>query len=106
LKGRRRKARARKGLISVEEIRHLAWLAKIELTRAEEGALRGDLEKILKYFRKVDEAEVERIPPTFHVIEITNVFRPDVPARGLESEEVLELAPSKKEGYIKAPRMG
>lgn len=103
------KKRRRSGgtaLISLKEIRHLAWLAKIELSRREEASLQKELGKIVKYFRKIDEAATEDIPPTFHVLDMVNVLRPDYPGPGLEREKVLELAPNKKAGYIKAPRMG
>jgi len=93
-------------LISLEQIRHLAWLAKVELTRGEAASLRKELGKILNYFRKIDEAPTEGVPPTFHVIDLVNVFRPDLPGPSLDAEVVLELAPSKQEGYVKAPRMG
>ncbi|MEM3546342.1 MAG: Asp-tRNA(Asn)/Glu-tRNA(Gln) amidotransferase subunit GatC [Candidatus Bathyarchaeia archaeon] len=90
--------------ITVKDIRHLAWLARLELSKKEEEVFKNQLPKILEYFSKIDEANVEDLPPTFHVVKHYNVFREDEP-RQFPSDLVLQNPPKKKGRFIKAARI-
>lgn len=90
--------------ITLKEIEHLAWLARIQLTRKEKMRFKSQLSTILEYFDKLDEAKVEELPPTFHVVEHYNVFREDEPEQ-FPSDTVLKNPPKKKGRFIKAPRI-
>ena len=90
--------------ISREEVRHLAWLAKIELTPQEEEALSKQMADILNYFKILDTIDTKGIEPAYHVREVKNVFRPDEP-RKANADEILKLAPAKKGRYVKAPKI-
>lgn len=90
--------------LTLKDVDHLAWLARIRLTRREKRAFKEQLSRILEYFSKLDEAGVDELPPTFHVIEHYNVFRDDEPRR-FPAESLLRN-PSKIKGrFIKAPRI-
>ena len=91
--------------ISREEVEHVAWLAKIELSEDEVELFAEQLSKVLEYFEKINELDTEGVPPTFHVHGLANVFREDEPGGTLSQEEALANAPRKEGGYIKAPRM-
>ncbi|MBS7609444.1 Asp-tRNA(Asn)/Glu-tRNA(Gln) amidotransferase subunit GatC [Candidatus Bathyarchaeota archaeon] len=91
--------------IGKEEVKHLAWLARMKLSNKEIDAFSQQLSQILQYFRKIDEVDTEGIEPTYHVLDLTNVFRKDEP-RTFPAEEVLRNVPEKKGRYVKAPRMG
>ncbi|MEM3028068.1 MAG: Asp-tRNA(Asn)/Glu-tRNA(Gln) amidotransferase subunit GatC [Candidatus Bathyarchaeia archaeon] len=91
--------------IGREEVKHLAWLARIKLSNKEIDAFAEQLSQILEYFRKIDEVDTEGVEPTYHVLDLTNVFRKDEP-RTFPAEEVLRNVPEKRGGYVKAPRMG
>jgi len=90
--------------LSKKQIKHLSWLTKVELSKEEEELFNDQLNDILSYFKKIDEAKVEELPPTYHVIEINNVLRPDEPKPDC-SGEVLKNVPKLKGKYIKAPRI-
>ncbi len=90
--------------LSKKKIKHLSWLAKIELSKKEEELFSEQLNDILSYFQKIDEAQVEDLPPTYHVIDITNVFRSDVPKQQ-NPDEALKNVPKLKGKYVKAPRI-
>jgi len=90
--------------ISREEVRHLAWLAKIELSAQEEETLSKQMADILNYFKILDKIDTKNIEPAYHVREIKNVFRPDEP-RKANADEILKLAPTKKGRYVKAPKI-
>ena len=90
--------------ISREQVRHLAWLAKIDLSAEEEGVLSKQMDDVLNYFKVLDKVDTKGIEPSYHVRELRNVFRPDV-HRKVNADEILKLAPSKKGRYVKAPKI-
>ncbi len=91
-------------MVSVEDVYHVAELAKIEITAEEAEKFREEFEKILEYFDILDEVPAD-IEPTFQVTERHNVFRDDVPGSCLSQEDALANARHKEEGYFKGPRV-
>ncbi|MEK7162480.1 MAG: Asp-tRNA(Asn)/Glu-tRNA(Gln) amidotransferase subunit GatC, partial [Patescibacteria group bacterium] len=64
-------------MISREDIKKLAELARIHLTEKEEKNLEKDLQSILSYVEKLKEVDVSGIPEMTHAVEAKNVFRND-----------------------------
>ncbi|MFQ6074602.1 MAG: Asp-tRNA(Asn)/Glu-tRNA(Gln) amidotransferase subunit GatC [Candidatus Bathyarchaeia archaeon] len=91
--------------ITKKDVEHIAWLARLELSEDEKELFTEQLNEILEYFRLIDEAETEGIPPTYHVLELANVFREDVVQPSLPKERVLQNAPRREKGYFKAPKI-
>ncbi|MEE2659755.1 MAG: Asp-tRNA(Asn)/Glu-tRNA(Gln) amidotransferase subunit GatC [Candidatus Latescibacterota bacterium] len=91
--------------VTVEDVRRVASLARIQLTEQEEGRLTSELTRILDYMAKLDELDTEDVEPTAHVVRVSNAFRSDrredFPARA----ELLAQAPDLKEGYFRVPRI-
>lgn len=83
----------------------MAWLARIRLSRKEVETFAKQLNEVLEYFRKIDEVNTEGVEPTYHVLDLTNVFRKDEP-RASQGDAVLRNVPEKRGRYVKAPRMG
>ncbi|MBI2126348.1 MAG: Asp-tRNA(Asn)/Glu-tRNA(Gln) amidotransferase subunit GatC [Thaumarchaeota archaeon] len=90
--------------ISKEQVRHLAWLAKIDLSAEEEQILSKQIADVLDYFRVLDKVDTKNIEPAYLVRELRNVFRQDT-ARKANADEILKLAPTKKGRYVKAPKI-
>ena len=95
----------RKQHISKEEVEHIAWLARIELSEEEKELFTEQFNRILAYFKKIDEVDTERIPPTYHVLDLVNVYREDKVSPSLPPKEVLKNAPKKEKRFFKAPRI-
>ncbi|MEM2210536.1 MAG: Asp-tRNA(Asn)/Glu-tRNA(Gln) amidotransferase subunit GatC [Nitrososphaerales archaeon] len=89
--------------MTLKEIKHIAWLARIELSKKEEVLFKEQLNEILDYFKKIDEVDVENIPPTYHVVNIVNVFRPDE-VRVFDANKIIKITPRVKERYVKGPK--
>jgi len=89
--------------ISKEEVRHIAELARLELSEEEISRFQKELSSILDYFSKLREVDTKGIEPTYQTTKLENVFREDRVEEkgGLTQEEVLSNAPEKKDGYIK-----
>ncbi|MEM3955833.1 MAG: Asp-tRNA(Asn)/Glu-tRNA(Gln) amidotransferase subunit GatC [Candidatus Bathyarchaeia archaeon] len=91
--------------ITIKDVEHIAQLAHIELNEEEKEIFVEQFNRILEFFRKIDEVNTEGIPPTYHIIELTNVFREDEVKESLPREEVLRNAPKREEGFFKSPRI-
>lgn len=86
-------------------MRHIAWLARVNLSEEEEELFTRQFNEILDYFKKIDEMDTEKVPPTFHVIDLKNVLREDEVGPSLSIEKALLNAPRKKGRFFKAPKM-
>jgi len=91
--------------ISKSQVEHLAWLARLELSDEEKELYTFQLNEILEYFNKLSELNTENIPPTYHVIGKTNVFREDEIQQSLHQNEALKNAPKKRNGFFEAPKI-
>ena len=89
--------------ITKEQVKHLAWLARIKIADSEESKY-AEMGEILKYFRKLDEVDTEGVEPTHHVVDVVNVMREDEPEIK-SAENILKIVPVKKDRFIKAPRI-
>lgn len=90
--------------ISREDVRHVSKLARLELSEAEVEKFTVQLGDILEYISKLDELDTGDVPPTAHVLEITNVFREDkVIAPRIDSIE--EMAPEFGKGHFLVPKV-
>ncbi len=96
-------SRRSKSMISKEEVKHIAKLARLGLTEKEIEKFQKDLSSILNYVEKLKEVDISEIKPTSHSLRIENVMRIDE-ARVADPEirkKILDLAPETKEEYLK-----
>ncbi|MEM2875765.1 MAG: Asp-tRNA(Asn)/Glu-tRNA(Gln) amidotransferase subunit GatC [Candidatus Bathyarchaeia archaeon] len=91
--------------ISKKDVEHIALLARIELSEEEKELFTEQFNRILDYFHKIDELDLEDVEPTYHVLTLFNVFREDELTEPLKREMALLNAARKNDGYIKAPKI-
>ena len=91
--------------ITRDEVRHLADLARIDLSDAELDHLAPQLDVILESVKSISEVAADDVPPTSHALPLTNVFRDDVATPGLTAEEALSGAPEVEEQRFSVPRI-
>ena len=87
--------------ISADTVRHLAHLARIDLTEDEVTHLTDELSVIVDNIAKVSEVATPDVPATSHPIPLSNVAREDVVADLLTQEQALSGAPESAEGRFK-----
>lgn len=87
--------------ISADSVRHLAHLARIDLTDDEVGHLTSELRVIVDNIAKLSEVATEDVPATSHPIPLSNVMRPDVVADVLTQEQALSGAPEASDGRFR-----
>lgn len=91
-------------MISKEEVKHIAKLARLELSDKEVGKFQKDLSAILDYFEMLKEIDVSKVEPTFHPYEQgLGVMRKDEvrPEPAEQVNRLIELAPSREKRHIK-----
>ena len=91
--------------ISIEDVEHVARLARLKLTDGEKETYRRQLSDVLEHARKISEVDTEDVPPTSHTIPLVNVFREDRLKPSLSVEEATGNAPWAVEGSFKVPRI-
>jgi aspartyl-tRNA(Asn)/glutamyl-tRNA(Gln) amidotransferase subunit C len=75
------------------QVLHVAALARLELTDAEVQRMATELSKVLDHIEKIRELDLAGVPPTSHVVDLTNVLRADEPRPSLAREQALASAP-------------
>ncbi|GIO11230.1 aspartyl/glutamyl-tRNA(Asn/Gln) amidotransferase subunit C [Cohnella xylanilytica] len=89
--------------ITVQDVEHVANLARLELTESEKERLAGQLSAILDYAEKLNELNTEGVEPTSHVLPLHNVMREDEARPSLPVEKALLNAPEEEDGQFKVP---
>lgn len=89
--------------ISLDEVRHVARLARIELDEAELFALQGELNSLLGHFADIQGLDMSQVDPKSHAVPTTNVWAPDVPGPTLPREAALRNAALTKAGLFVVP---
>lgn len=89
--------------ISRDQVKHVADLARLNVTDEEVAMFEEQLSDIMTYVEKLNEVDTTDVKPTTHVLEMTNVMRNDETEKGLTQEEALNNAPSKQDGQFKVP---
>ena len=91
--------------LTLQQVEHVALLARLELTPEEKTKLTEDLNVILEHFERLQELDATGVEPTSHAIPMQNVFRADEVRPSLPREAILAEAPDAREGYFVVPRI-
>ncbi len=88
-------------MVSKEEVKHLAWLARMDLDERELEVYTKQVEQIVGYFDTLDKISLEDMQVSKRSVSYTK-FRDDVPK---ESTDALSVVKNSKERFVKAPKM-
>lgn len=89
--------------ITIEEVRHIAFLAKLALTPDEEQLYADQLSAVLDHAARLQEVQTEHISPTASVLDLRAPLRPDVPRPCPPRAKILSNAPDSEEGMFRVP---
>ncbi len=89
--------------ISLETVKHVAKLARLELTEKELKRFQNDLDDILLAFKDLDKAK-PRCQASFQPLPIRDVVREDKEEECLSQETALANTKHKEKGFFKGPR--
>ena len=91
--------------LSIDEVRHVAKLARLRLTDEQLERYRGQLSAVLEHIAKLSELDVEGVEPMAHPSDLTNRFDDDVPGPMLPREKILGMAPATEGNYLAVPKV-
>ncbi len=86
--------------MSLDAVRAIAELAKLELSDTEVERYAGQLSGILGYFEMLQQLDTSTIPATASVLPLTNVLRPDIALPALTPAEVIANAPAAQDNQF------
>jgi aspartyl-tRNA(Asn)/glutamyl-tRNA(Gln) amidotransferase subunit C len=79
--------------LSLEEVEHIAELARLGLSGAEKEMFRDQLSAILDYAEMLNRLDTTGVPPTTTALPLSNVMRTDEVSPSLPTEDALANAP-------------
>lgn len=91
--------------ITLEQVRHVARLARLELAPAEEKRLQADMSEMLGYVEKLNELDTASVEPTAQVGESGTPMREDTVANQPAPDDMLANAPSRDGFFFKVPKI-
>ncbi len=89
--------------LTIEEVEHIAKLARLELTDEQKAHYREQLSHILDYIAKLRTLDTTDVPPTAGGGLTQMTLRPDVSRPSLPTEQLLENAPETEDDQFKIP---
>jgi aspartyl-tRNA(Asn)/glutamyl-tRNA(Gln) amidotransferase subunit C len=90
-------------VIDRDQVLHVARLSKLSLSEDEVEQMSAELSGILTHIEKIGELDLEGVPPTSHVVEVSNALRADEPRPSWPREEMLAAAPAVADGGFEVP---
>lgn len=87
--------------MTIEEVRHVAALARLGMTDAEMELMRDQLSNILESFDVLGQVDTDGVEPTRHSVDVDSVMRDDEVRDSLPREDVLANAPSKEGDFVR-----
>ena len=91
--------------ISIEEVKRIAHLARLELPEEVVQTYTEELGKILDYFGLLKEVDTQDVQPTFHPLTWDTPIREDEERTFENVKDILANAPATWEGMIVVPKV-
>ncbi len=88
-------------MLTIEEVKKIAVLARIELSETEVQKFQKDLSVVLDYVAELAKVDTEGVEEVSQVTGLENVQRQDIAVETEYREEILTIAPETKDGYFK-----
>lgn len=89
--------------LTINEVKKIAFLARLRLTPEEEARYAEQLSAILDYAQRLQEIDTSHIPPTASVLPLNAPLREDESRPSIPRERILSNASSKEEGMFRVP---
>jgi len=91
--------------ISIEDVEHVAVLARLALSDEEKETYRKQLSDVLEHAKTISETDTSGVLPTGHAVPLVNVFREDEERPSLTADEAYANAPWAEPGGFKVPKI-
>ena len=87
--------------ITIEEVRHLSLLTRINMSEEEIEQMRDQMSDILSSIEILSEVETDGIEPTGHSVDVHSVMREDISRDSIKLDEALANAPRQENSFIR-----
>ena len=94
---------SKKNKISEQEVKKIAELSRLSLSREELKKRTQDMNNILNYMDTLNEIDTENVEELYNVNDIKNSLREDNYESSLDKEDVLANSPSSNSDYVEVP---
>jgi aspartyl-tRNA(Asn)/glutamyl-tRNA(Gln) amidotransferase subunit C len=92
-------------MIKEEDVKHIAWLARLELSEEEIEKFTSQLGQVLEHAAKIKEVDTSQTSPTTHALPLKNVFREDKVKPSLTQKEALKNASKEEKSFFVVPKI-
>lgn len=89
--------------LTLEEVRHIAQLARLELSPEEEQRYVSQLSDIVDHVQRLQSVDTSHLSPTASVLPMTAPLRPDDTRPSAPRQALLANAASTEEGMFRVP---
>ncbi len=89
--------------LTLEQVEHIAKLARLDLTAEEKERYCQQLSAILAYFDQLQAVDTTEIPPSSGVQPERSPLRPDQARPSLEVEDLFHNAPDHEDDQFRVP---
>ncbi len=89
--------------LTLEEVEHIAELARLRLSEEEKNRFAGQLSEILEYAARLQGIDTSGISPTSSVLPARSLLRADEPKPGLSLQDTLRNAPDTENNQFRVP---
>jgi len=91
--------------ITLEEVRHVAKLARLDLDEGEIVYFQSELNALIGHFSDIQKVDVSGIVPTSHAVVMQNVWAEDIAEEGLPRVTALRNAALHRAGLFVVPQI-
>lgn len=89
--------------LTIDEVTHIADLARLSLSEEEIALYREQLSAILDYASRLQQVDTRDIPATSSVLPPQSMLREDIPVPGLDIDKALQNASKTENRQFKVP---
>jgi aspartyl-tRNA(Asn)/glutamyl-tRNA(Gln) amidotransferase subunit C len=92
--------------ISIQDVEHVAKLARLALSEDEKKLFAEQLGRIIDNFNQLSEVDTTGVEPLSHALPIVNVLREDEVKESLGRDKLMANGPETENGFFRVPRIG
>ena len=91
--------------LTIEDVRHVAHLARLEIVDEDLGQFVSQLSDILAYVDKLSAVVTEDVEPMAQAVSLVNVFREDETKASFSLAKTLANAPAATDDMFEVPKI-
>jgi aspartyl-tRNA(Asn)/glutamyl-tRNA(Gln) amidotransferase subunit C len=91
--------------LSLQDIQHIARLARIRVTEAEAETTRGQLNSIFGLIEQMQAVDTAGVEPMSHALDVTQRLRADRVSESDQREKFQSVAPAIENGLYLVPKV-